>query len=491
MTTLPPFLFDSHKRYKEDTNRVITWLAETAQKCGHPLKVEAPASHPSGRLKGKARKQAREIERAEGSETTTSALRHTIAVNEFTGLAQWIANHKPSVKVPPLILRLFESAIALRKRCADWFQQKAITEEGMSDNFKHWHFIGVLERVLQILEPNSVSESVDSAYQGKFATPNMNTAAKSETELDKFSNIYDILYIDDKDFSTTPTTTTTTTENVASRQNISSEPRRVIYEAESTEEEMYFALFCFFDDLNRLRQFLRNLWQQYDAGILNLMTVSVTTNTAINLVRRAEQDFIATFPILESFDEIPKSLYFLLCEIRGDDPSTLEGPDDMLLVNDAMVNLMDWLYLSPHSVIKSFCGQIRDNDLLVVQRIGIANQCTDRPITSRERMKEDGTILYEALCEFLFWIKCTRDLPVLDELTDGLRTAFVDEIVPLWVAYAAQIFVDIHNVLQENVGRGLSQLQASGTQIVSSLKEYHSNIPVTFADWPSFTTADT
>jgi hypothetical protein len=104
-------------------------------------------------------------------------------------------------------------------------------------------------------------------------------------------------------------------------------------------------------------------------------------------------------------------------------------------------------------------------------------------------MKGDGIILFEALCEFLFWTKYTGDIPVLDELTDGLRSTFVDKIVPLWVAYAAQIFVDIHNVLQENVRRGLSQLQASGTQIASNLKEYHSNTPVTSANWPAFSKA--
>jgi len=28
---LPDFLFDRHKRYKADTNRVARWLAETSQ----------------------------------------------------------------------------------------------------------------------------------------------------------------------------------------------------------------------------------------------------------------------------------------------------------------------------------------------------------------------------------------------------------------------------------------------------------------------------
>jgi len=56
MTTLPSFLFDNYQRYKEDTNRVATWLAETAQKHGHPLKDQIPTPRPPGRLKGKYRK---------------------------------------------------------------------------------------------------------------------------------------------------------------------------------------------------------------------------------------------------------------------------------------------------------------------------------------------------------------------------------------------------------------------------------------------------
>ena len=185
-------------------------------------------------------------------------------------------NHKS--KCPRLILRLIDRAIGLRKHCADWFQKKAVTEEGISDNSKHWHFITVLESVLQILEPKSASESTDSAHQTKISTPSTN-ATKSERELDQLANIYEILYIDDDATSETAIPT----EKEASRQNTSSQPPNVIYEAETTEEEVYFALYCFCDDLDLLRQFLWNLWQQYDEGKLNLMAVSVTTNTAINL----------------------------------------------------------------------------------------------------------------------------------------------------------------------------------------------------------------
>ena len=50
-----------------------------------------------------------------------------------------------------------------------------------------------------------------------------------------------------------------------------------------------------------------------------------------------------------------------------------------------------------------------------------------------------------------------------------------DETFPLWMAYAAQIFIDIHNALGECVDRGFSELQAFGTHITSVLKEYYNS----------------
>ena len=73
---LPDFLFDSHKRYKADTDRVAAWLAETAQKFGHTLKSQPSTSRPigSGRLKGK---EARE-KASTGATTSSTALRYII-----------------------------------------------------------------------------------------------------------------------------------------------------------------------------------------------------------------------------------------------------------------------------------------------------------------------------------------------------------------------------------------------------------------------------
>src|ERR1700676_2978899 len=99
MTTLPDFLFDTYKRYKADTNRVVAWLVETSQKCGHTLESQPTMTSSSSgpRLKGKARTEARKA----GTATRSApSLKHAIAVNGLTDKAQLIANQNPPVKIP-------------------------------------------------------------------------------------------------------------------------------------------------------------------------------------------------------------------------------------------------------------------------------------------------------------------------------------------------------------------------------------------------------
>ena len=480
MTPLPDFLFDTYKRYKADTDRVAAWLVETAQKCGHTLESQV-TSRPSGpRLKGKARKEARMAGTAAGG------LRHTVTVKGLADLAQSIANQKPQIKVPKLILLLLKSAITLRRRCADWFQKNATGQELPESLDKHSHFIGVLEVVLQILEPNSAPENTDLAQergaQSK-STAQIETDTQSRAEQ---TNPYDILYFEEDALEgSIAVQDTTAVLNVARRQITPSPPRNVTYEINPTDEEVYFAIYCFFDDLNRLRDFLRDLWSDYKASRADLITVSVTTNTAIDLVHRAEQDFVAAFPKLDTYDKITGVFYLLMCHIRGENAETREQPMDV--VNHAMLDVADWLYLPVNSLLLSFCDVVQPNYAPVMKpgHFGVYNPHADRSkLTVREQLQEDRIILLEALPEFFIITKINGNLPVADELTNGLRSMFVQKTVPLWVTYAAQIFLDIHHVLRADVVRGLSELRASGTHAASTLKEYFATSK-TFENWPA------
>ena len=326
MAPLPSFLFDNYKRYKEDTNRVVTWLVETSRERGHPLKDQFQTPRvSSGRLKGKHRKQARE--EAKAGKETIAPTRSTITVNQFIDLAEWIANLKPRVKLPSAIVNHLRSALALRKRCTEWFQKNRSEEELVLDNMNHSYFIGVLERVLQILEPNSTSETVVSGQKNKYVKKFVSEHT-SQAEINELTNIYNILSVDDSKAlddgeATIITTVKPLTQNVHSRKATPPPPpRNNIYEIERTIEEFVLAFYCFFHDVEELRGYIRSLWLQYKNGTLDLMTASVTTNTAVNLVGCIEDDLHETFSTLESTRDVLNKVF---TRMNGENSPTFEG----------------------------------------------------------------------------------------------------------------------------------------------------------------------
>src|SRR5271155_3659171 len=99
---LPDFLFSTYKQYKADTDKITTWLAETAKKCGY----KSPFSDPKApgesvadqrgkppKLKGRARKLARDAAAAAEKKTPASSAadaneiaketKYTVPVREF------------------------------------------------------------------------------------------------------------------------------------------------------------------------------------------------------------------------------------------------------------------------------------------------------------------------------------------------------------------------------------------------------------------------
>ena len=399
----------------------------------------------------------------------------TINVKQFTDMAEWINKYTPPVQVPSIILSFLRSAITLRKRCADWFSRIGKGKEQHQVDVSHRHFIQVLEKVLHTLEPKAASANVPVS-----TSPN-HEAAHMEDGVDGMANLFDILSTDD-----------TTLNESADGASIphqgdgqSKPPGTVKYVWAPTDEEVYFALYCFFDDLDQLRGYLSDLWTFYKDGSVDLVTASVTTNTAFELVQRAERDLIATFPKLDNYEKIMGVFFMLMCHLRGEDPEYREQPDDV--VNFSMLDAAEFTYLPIYSTLCSFCDFIQGGYAPVCKPgyFGTYDPHCDRnQLTIRQRMQEDRVILLETLPEF-FVLSQTKDkLLEADELTHGIREMCLTRKVPLWVAYATQIYLDIHHILRADVTRGLADLKAAGSRASASLKNYFAHSQI-FKNWPA------
>ena len=101
------------------------------------------------------------------------------------------------------------------------------------------------------------------------------------------------------------------------------------------------------------------------------------------------------------------------------------------------------------------------------------------------KRKEDENKFFQILME-VFFLSQLDDSPVPDELTAGLSALIHENKFKLSIIYATQILLDINKALQHDVGRGLSDLQASGIHVASVLKKYNSTLPCPCQQLPVF-----
>lgn len=141
-------LYASYLTYKADTNQVVSYLAETGQKCG--LNLKQPSQNAK-RLKGKARAEAR------AQEQQPLSTGNIISTSLFVPLAQHIAQATKQVKeIPRHIALALDHAIATRKehnthhRLSDSRKQATVHEDGVEG---HVAFVNILESVRSILKP--------------------------------------------------------------------------------------------------------------------------------------------------------------------------------------------------------------------------------------------------------------------------------------------------------------------------------------------------
>lgn len=139
----------SFKRYRNETDYFITWLAQTAIGCGVKFTttsqslVAIPTVAKAPRLKGKARKTAREeaaAARPQGPPKATKGL----TTAELLECAKRIVERKASSSfVPRTIYDSLLKAIELRVECTSWFhEQKQTSSDGdlQRSNVTHGFF---------------------------------------------------------------------------------------------------------------------------------------------------------------------------------------------------------------------------------------------------------------------------------------------------------------------------------------------------------------
>lgn len=299
---LPSFLQGTYAIYKEDTDYVASWLASTATRCGYSLDL---LSNVAGEVSGqKVPKKKKEkngkaptlVDKltTQGQPSATAPATpviYTIAVKDFVSLAEYIvAFQKPPVEVPSLFVSVLDRAIALRRKHNSWF-----SDAGRSSNDDgHTFFLGTLERVRETLRSRMPSNAVDDP----FTRPPAGPATKS-SDRSHIGNIFAGLTLEE------PSDEFLNAAPLKKAQELSAKvDDGTRYQAERVQkiEEQYLAAHCLLAEISSIREYIKSLWTLYRDGQMDLHSASITTNTAVELVRRMQEDYDKNFPDHSDFE---------------------------------------------------------------------------------------------------------------------------------------------------------------------------------------------
>ena len=475
---LNSLLTSSYLQYKSDTDTVASWLANTARKCGYPADLLIKGKqkqHASGRLKGKARNLAQNAPNKPAS-LAPPAQTYIIAVKDFIGLAEYIVGYKRTrVEVPSGCASSLHRAIAVRRSYgADISEAMEKTAKSQASDDRHSYFIGVLEHVRDILRP-LMPESLK------------NMAPETETkraDADKISNLFDKLKLFEpsEDYLNAPDATPSAP---------SEDPPSARYEAERLQDfgEASFLFQLLVQDLSKIRNVIQETWSGYEMGVFDLVSASVTTNTAVDIARRMEED---AQPILEKHggsERLLQLIYLAHCIERNEDPNHWERPDDFL--NIRVYDVVEKAFVPIYLLLSSFRAIAKGRTNVPQYKpghYGTYNPLDDRSkMTDHEKSYEDRALLMEMLSEINFLSKASPEpMTWEDEFTNGLRKTLCEtEKIPLWLTFAVQLFLDAHHTLRNAVSRAYDDLYEAAVKMGGSIKEildFHRSLRVD--NWP-------
>lgn len=440
---LPEFLYDSYRQYKADTNQFVAWLTETAHQCGYPA---------------------------------SSSRTPKVALSELLPQARCIAvATSPSIKIPSSKIELIQRVITARTRCTEWFEKHPDTKAAEETrNQAHSHFTGVLEKVMNILQPRSFHQAASSSSQSVSSDAKQKrNKAKIETvkgpHSEEWRNPFEQLTVDEPSFDDLlelpKVERATFEERPANNANTTQDDRNTAQEIEAHFEEVRFAFFCLLEDLQQIRLFLRETWSRYRSCNVSLMNASVITNAANQFVRRLELGIFAQFSLTCSWEDVMQRIF----------PTAFKS-DGIPAVSDQLELLQYVLYPPFIQLLVTFHLLDKKNAIPPPSWDCIYDPRADRASYDPVRRGREDMILMSEMIPDLFLLAKYKILPAEDELTWGIRRLLDFKEVELSMCFALQVFVDINHELGEEVTRGFKELQKTSENHFAILTKYAQRI---------------
>ncbi|GIZ43761.1 hypothetical protein CKM354_000697600 [Cercospora kikuchii] len=309
MASVP--LVSHYLRYKAGTNRLIHWLASSAQKL----------NDRQARASGAARQPT---------------VPKTVTLDTLVEYAQLIVDARdPSIEISTAILDVTKDAIIGRTMAMKWYQELADNGDsaGMNDmsalrkaNSTHKYFLRVLEKIWDILNREHKSRRPKRKKQ----RPKL---ASLENDL---TNLFQHLHIDEPadipDDELIPERNTEFVPPVATPDG---------FRLDNEREDNLFAVWCLLKDMSDIRLHLKGVWQQYKQGNISFISAAKVAGSAMCMCGQLADQFTELHPEMSDFDK-------LMAAIGAQDSSSVAMDAQMHYANRAAFSqYCDGLQIQP------------------------------------------------------------------------------------------------------------------------------------------------
>ncbi|CAK4031418.1 Hypothetical predicted protein [Lecanosticta acicola] len=459
-----------YARYKQGTDRLVEWLARKANQCCDITLIVRSLSRSSSQRE----KALKSIE---------------LSTAQTLLFAEAIAAVRPPVYVPSEVLDLVREVIRLRQLSADEHAADSIaqSQEISQSDHGHQHFIGVLRRILRLLEltqttrPEFTEEKTAKAAgkkKGNKSGKRGNNANTTDLE-----NVFECLDLEDTKFDADSGTATTASATHA-RINIS----HIEFKLEKQNEDLEFALWCHLEDLYSVRKLVHQTWIEYVQGKMSFDAASIITEAAFGLVRCADDEFGALNPL---FDEYDKILVFL--DVKRSDVMYFEEKVVLSFISHSTdyspKRKQEW----PSNALELLCpaaAHLMDLHLTNSARwdLNFKNHNTGNPMQPRSLYEEHyipyhkfGEVILNSVGRFSFAWLSYEDSGRLDELVTQLGCL---DRCRTWAVVSFAMYMDVFDILGPDNPTGLKLAKDSlakfqtllETQKVRQPRDVHSAV---------------
>ncbi|KAH8648243.1 hypothetical protein BGZ61DRAFT_488090 [Ilyonectria robusta] len=296
----------SYLAYKQDTSAFLSWLGSASKVCGwrQPKRkkdatseVKSPvlnltlADKGSQRLKGRARKEAKEAAAAgAGQPGTTPVFSRSVTVlpkRTFTTaeliqqielVSQADAAQRPEVRMPVAVYKALQRAVGARERFARWYRRTGASSDDSMES--HDYFTGILTKALILLRgvDNGPGHAADHPSDGKTSDINFMENMFASLQVENTSEETD----DQACSNSQPASPSALTGTDSSVQ--------FGIEEDKNMAEIDFAIFSIFEDVHRLRAETQRIWARLKDGDISLIQATLSLAVVIELVRQAEEE---------------------------------------------------------------------------------------------------------------------------------------------------------------------------------------------------------